>query len=266
VVAVARAGIELHHALAQGDVGHALAGYAAVFFGLWWAWVNFTWFASAYDIDDVPYRLATLVQITGVLVLAAGIPSAFDGNFTFAVIGYLIMRVALTFQWLRAAHNETGAARRAALRYAAGLVVVQTAWVVLLLLPDAFWVWGFVPLAVAELAVPAFAERAHETPWHPHHIGERYGLFTIIVLGETIAAATVAVQSAVAKSAVLGELLPIAAGGLLIVFAAFWIYFAAPIHEYLRSNRHWAVPLAGLAAAGAVAAGVYLASRQAQTD
>jgi low temperature requirement protein LtrA len=53
VVAVARAGIELHHALAQGDVGHALAGYAAVFFGLWWAWVNFTWFASAYDLSII---------------------------------------------------------------------------------------------------------------------------------------------------------------------------------------------------------------------
>lgn len=71
VVAVARAGIELRDALAQGHAGHALAGYAAVFFGLWWAWVNFTWFASAYDTGEVPYRLLTLVQMAGVLVFAA---------------------------------------------------------------------------------------------------------------------------------------------------------------------------------------------------
>ena len=76
VVAVARAASELHHALAQGDGGHALAGYAVVFFGLWWAWVNFTWFASAYDTDDVAYRLLTLLQMAGVLVYAAGIPAA----------------------------------------------------------------------------------------------------------------------------------------------------------------------------------------------
>jgi low temperature requirement protein LtrA len=56
VVAVARAASELAHALAHGQAGHALAGYAVVFFALWWAWVNFTWFASAYDTDDVPDR------------------------------------------------------------------------------------------------------------------------------------------------------------------------------------------------------------------
>ncbi|MGH3356359.1 MAG: low temperature requirement protein A, partial [Nocardioidaceae bacterium] len=68
VVAVAQAAAELHHALAEGAVGHAVAGYGAVFFGIWWAWMNFTWFASAYDTDDVPYRLLTLLQMGGVLV------------------------------------------------------------------------------------------------------------------------------------------------------------------------------------------------------
>ena len=44
-----------------------------VFFAIWWAWVNFTWFASAYDVDDLLYRLLTFVQIVGVLILAAGV-------------------------------------------------------------------------------------------------------------------------------------------------------------------------------------------------
>ncbi|WP_274559027.1 low temperature requirement protein A [Streptomyces spiramyceticus] len=241
VVAVAQAGARLVHAVAEGDAGHGITGYLFVFFAIYWAWVNFTWFASAYDCDDVPYRLATLVQIAGVLVLAAGVPRAFDhADYGIAVLGYLIMRVALTLQWLRAAHGETGAARSTALRFAAGLVVVQAGWVVLLWLPDAAWTWGFLLLAAAELAVPVFAEHRHETSWHPHHIAERYGLFTIIMLGETIAAATVAVQSAIDapdESAALDKLLPIAAGGLVIVFAAFWIYFAVPIHEHLASNR-----------------------------
>ncbi|MEU7579784.1 low temperature requirement protein A [Streptomyces sp. NPDC041068] len=267
VVAVAQAGARLVHAVAEGDPGHGVTGYLLVFFAIWWAWVNFTWFASAYDCDDVPYRLATLVQIAGVLVLAAGIPRAFENaDYTVAVIGYLIMRVALTFQWLRAARGESGAARQATLRYAGGLVLVQVGWVVLLLLPDAAWTWGFAPLVLAELAVPAFAERAHETPWHPHHIAERYGLFTIIMLGETIAAATVAVQSALDESAVLDELLPIAAGGLLIVFAAFWIYFATPIHEYLESDRQaflWAYGhYVIFGSAAAIGAGIEVAVEQ----
>lgn len=126
VVAIAQAGARLVHALAEGHPGTGVIGYFFVFFGVWWAWMNFTWFASAYDCDDVPYRIATLVQISGVLVYAAGVSQAFDENdWTVAVIGYIIMRVALTAQWLRAAAGERGAARASALKYAAGLVVCQ---------------------------------------------------------------------------------------------------------------------------------------------
>ncbi|WP_055588406.1 low temperature requirement protein A [Peterkaempfera griseoplana] len=267
VVAVAQAGIRLVHAQTTGHPAHGLAGYLSVFFAIWWAWVNFSWFASAYDCDDVPYRLATLVQICGVLVLAAGVPRAFEhADYGLAVVGYLIMRLVMTGQWLRAAHGETGPARTTALRYAAGLMVIQAGWVVLLLLPAGAWTPGFLLLVVCELSLPGYAEHARRTPWHPHHIAERYGAFTIITLGESVAAATVAVQSAVDETSELAELLPIAAGGLLIVFAAYWIYFAVPIHEHLASNRqsflwgygHYLV----FGSAAAIGAGIEVAVEQ----
>ncbi|MFD3720674.1 low temperature requirement protein A [Streptomyces sp. NPDC058674] len=264
VVAIAQCGARLVHALAEGHPGTGVIGYFFVFFGVWWAWMNFTWFASAYDCDDVPYRIATLVQIAGVLVYAAGVSRAFDENdWTVAVVGYLIMRVALTAQWLRAAAGESGPARTAALRYAAGLVVCQAGWVALLFAPDDLKRWLFLVLAAAELLVPVVAERGHQTPWHAHHIVERYGLFTIIVLGETISASTVAVKSALDEHEALGELLPIAAGGLLIVFAAWWIYFAVPMHERLTSNRE-AIPwgyghLLVFASGAAIGAGIEVA-------
>jgi hypothetical protein len=129
VVAVARAASQLHGALAEGQVGHALAGYATAFFGLWWAWVNFTWFASAYDTDDVPYRLLTLLQMAGVLVFAAGIPAAFQHfDYRTVVAGYVIMRLALVTQWLRAAHGDPDR-RAGTLRYAIGVTVVQLLWI-----------------------------------------------------------------------------------------------------------------------------------------
>ena len=82
VVAVAQAAGSLHHALVEDHLKQAALGYPMVFFAIWWAWMNFTWFSSAYDTDDVVYRLATLVQIAGVLILAAGVPRAFnDQNF-----------------------------------------------------------------------------------------------------------------------------------------------------------------------------------------
>ncbi|MET9642132.1 low temperature requirement protein A [Streptomyces syringium] len=238
VAAVAQAGRQLVHALAEGHPETGIPGYLMAFFAIWWAWVNFTWFSSAYDTDDVPYRVVTLVQMAGVLILAAGIPRALDGNdFTVVWFGYLVMRLALVTQWLRAAYSTRGEERRTALKYAAGVSLCQVGWLGLLLLPDDGKPWLFLGMAVAEMAVPAIAERRHTTGWHPHHIAERYGLFTIIVLGETVLAATVAVQSALDDDEALDTLLPIAGGGLLIIFAAYWIYFAVPIHLHLVSNR-----------------------------
>ena len=93
--------------------------------------MNFTWFASAYDTDDVPYRLLTLVQMAGVLVLAAGVPAAFGRRRLPAVtLGYLIMRVGLVAQWLRAGGRAPGSAARRRCRYAVGITVVQVGWLI----------------------------------------------------------------------------------------------------------------------------------------
>ncbi|MET7288651.1 low temperature requirement protein A [Streptomyces sp. NPDC005573] len=237
VVAIAQAGVQLVHSVAGGRPGQGVLDYAMVFFAIWWAWMNFTWFASAYDNDDVLYRVVTLVQISGVLVLAAGVSRAFDRHeFLLVWLGYAIMRVAMASQWLRAAGSATGPERSMDRRYAYGILLCQVGWLGLVVLPQSARPWVFLVMAVVELCVPLYAERAHSTSWHPHHIAERYGLFTIIVLGETIAAATAAVRSGADEHDALGSLLPIAAGGLLIVFSAWWIYFVVPIHGHLRGG------------------------------
>ena len=237
VVAVAQAAAELHHALAENHLGAGLAGYVAVFFAIWWAWMNFTWFASAYDTDDAPYRVLTLVQMAGVLVLAAGVPRAFEHyDFSIVVVGYVLMRIGLVAQWLRAAaaHPE---GRPATLRYAVGILIVQAGWIARLWAPG---VWGwitFVVLAIAEMAVPAWAEfRGRATMWHPGHIAERYGLFTIIVLGEVILATLTAVQSAFTEHGVSAPLIVVAVAALILVFAVWWIYFTGA-QAHLRTLR-----------------------------
>jgi low temperature requirement protein LtrA len=238
VVAVAFAAERLHHAISQNHAGQGAVAYLMVFFGIWWAWMNFTWFASAYDTDDVPYRLATFVQIAGVLVVAAGVPRAFDSrNFAVILLGYAIMRLALGAQWLRAAFTDP-ASRATALRYAIGIALCTVGWYGLLFVPAPAALPVFVVLALAELAVPVWAERPRPTPWHPGHIAERYGLFVIIVLGETVLSATVAVQSALDAGASRDSLVALAVGGLVIVFAMWWLYFDQPAHRILVDNRH----------------------------
>jgi low temperature requirement protein LtrA len=237
VVAVAQAASALHDQIAEDHVGDGVVGYAMVFFAIWWAWMNFTWFASAYDTDDVPYRLTTLVQIAGALILAAGVPDAMDGSdFAVITLGYVVMRLAMVTQWLRAAAADPPH-RRSSLRFAAAIAVVQLGWVLRLALPEGLGMASFLVLAAAELAIPIWAERAAPTSWHPGHIAERYGLFTLIVLGECVLASTLAIQSALAEDAALADLATTAAGGLLTVFGMWWLYFAKEASELLTSLR-----------------------------
>ena len=128
VVAVAFAGAGLHHALAEGHAIHGLQSYGTAFFIIWWAWMNFSWFASAYDTDDVRYRLTVFVQLLGALVIAAGMPSVFEGNFVIGTVGYTLMRVGTVAQWLRAAKSDP-ARRVTNMRYVKGLIAVQLCWI-----------------------------------------------------------------------------------------------------------------------------------------
>jgi low temperature requirement protein LtrA len=241
VIAVARVANELRNALEQEQTGHALAGYAMVFFALWWAWVNITWFASAYDTDDVPYRLATLLQMAGVLVLVAGIPAAFEHfDYFLFVMGYVIIRLALVAQFLRAARSHPEG-RAGTLRYAAGITGVQLGWIGWLALPRPAWVAGLVVLVAVELAVPAWAQfGGRATPWHAGHIAQRYRNFTIIVLGEVISAIAAAVDDAVTDRRASPSLLTIAAAGLVLVFALWWSYFKQRPVEDIRQSLRWA--------------------------
>ena len=239
VVAVAVAAGSLHHALALGHLD-GLVNYGVAFFGIWWAWVNYSWFASAYDTDDVVFRLLTFVIMTGVLVLAAGIPAVSGDRHDFRVLvaGYVVMRLALVPLWLRVAHDQPEC-RRTARRYAAGVALAQVLWVLRTwLLPHGVWGWiVFAALVALELAVPWFAERAGPgTPWHRHHISERYQLFTIIVLGEVLLAGTTAISAALEAEHVTGALVAVIVGALLVVFGLWWIYFRRPLVESLSAR------------------------------
>jgi low temperature requirement protein LtrA len=267
VVAIASAAAELHHAISEAHVGAGVLGYLVVFFAIWWAWINFTWFASAYDCDDALYRLLTVVKMAGVLVLAVGVPAAFESfDIGTVVLGYTIMRIAMIALWLRAAREDPAHApvTRA---YAAGLAVIQLLWIALVFVP-APWVFiGFVVLVIGEVSLPPLAESREVdaetsptggTTWHAEHIAERYGLLTLIVLGEVILGITGAFGPALSERGFSIPLLLLGIGGLLVVVGIWWIYFLAGDDEGLTSLRvaltwgygHYVV-FAGIAAVGA---------------
>jgi len=110
----------------------------------------------------VPYRLLTMVQMTGVVAFAAGVPAGLgELDFTVITLGYVVMRVALIAQWLRAAGGDPDG-RPAALRYTVGVGVVQIGWLLRLALASPWDGVALVVLIAAELLVP------HWAPGSPH--------------------------------------------------------------------------------------------------
>lgn len=261
VIAVSIAATNLHDTMTAGYLGDGLAKYLVVFFAIWWAWMNFTWFGTSFDNDDWLYRVMTIVQMGGVLVLAAGIGPVFaEGDFTVAVLGYVLMRIVMIAQWLRASRHA-GRARRTTIVYACGIGIVQVLWVAWMFVDDpAVSLVGIAILILAEIGIPVIAELRVRTPWHPHHITERYGCFTIIVLGESLLASANGVFGAFADSEDIVPLVSLGVLSLIVTAAMWWIYFWPPHHRgisgFLGTLKYGYGHFFIFAAAGAFSAGV----------
>jgi low temperature requirement protein LtrA len=69
VVAVAALARGLHD---QPNLGGMLR-FLGLFVPVWWSWMIFTWYATAFDNDDVPYRVTLFVAMLSILGLAASV-------------------------------------------------------------------------------------------------------------------------------------------------------------------------------------------------
>ena len=276
VAAFSVAGGQLAHGVAGGHAGSAVVAFAVCMLSIIWAWVNYSWFASAFDTDDWLFRLLTLVQMAGVVVLAIGIPQLFEsvehGEHLHApvmVFAYVVMRVALIAQWLRSAGDPRY--RAAAISYAVTVGLAQVGWILLIVVLDLPLVASLVCMALMwglELTGPLLAERKSAaehggTPWHPHHIAERYSLLTIITLGESVVGTLAAAQEISANVGWSFDTVVVIAAGLSMSFALWWTYFLLPSGPVLAARRQkvngWAyghIPM--LAAIAAVGAGLHV--------
>jgi low temperature requirement protein LtrA len=246
VVAFGTAADQLAHFIAEDHVWAGVGGFAFASFAVSWAWLNYSWFASAYDTDDWVFRLATMVQMVGVIVLSLGLPQMFASidhggtlNNGVMVAGYVVMRVSLVFLWLMVARHDPAHAP-AAHTYVAVIGTAQVGWIALAIadLPIGTTFALLSVLLAVELVGPWVAEQRSPTPWHPHHIAERYSLLVIITLGEVILGTVAALNAVVHGEAgwsVDAALLAVAGVGL--AFGCWWMYFAVPWAEVLVQHR-----------------------------
>ena len=247
VVAFSAAGAQTAHLLELGHWMPAIGGFLFAVFAIWWAWINYSWLASAYDNDDIFFRVATMVEMLGVLVLALGLPDLFhsldEGEHVdngVVVAGYVVMRVATIALWLRVAKHDA-ARRRTAFTYAVAVAVIQLGWIVLIFvnLPLGPTLALTAVLVALELLAPYVAERGPEggTPWHAHHIAERYGLLVIITLGEIILGTILAISAVIDAQEWSVEAVAVAFGGTALAFGLWWVYFTMPSGKVLHRFR-----------------------------
>ncbi|GAB4086491.1 low temperature requirement protein A [Myceligenerans cantabricum] len=295
VVGFGVAGEQAAHLMAEGHTGTAVIGFAFSMFAVCWAWINFTWFASAFDTDDWFYRVTTMVQMTGVVVLALGLPEMFHSldaggllHNEVMVAGYVVMRLAMLVQWLRAA-RQAPEHRASCYGYVRTLVVTQAGWVALAVTPTGaatFFAVG-AALVVVEMAGPWIAERvipvaaeqaateragrepdragSRGTPWHAHHIAERYGLLAIITLGEGVIGTVASLSAVVEHQGWTLDAALVAFAGMALTFGLWWTYWITPAAEMLHAHRErsfvWGYGhIVVYAALAAVGAGLHVAA------
>lgn len=261
VIAIAATVAGLHHALAADHFADGIVGFFFSFFMIWIAWLNYTWFASAYDDGSVLFRILSMGIMFGALVLAAGIPSIFAGGSAYVTVtGFIIMRLCLVILWLAAARGDPKHSH-VAQRYALGLTLVQLYWTIAVFavpLDSNLTMLLFVIGVLIELSIPAFAENAGTSPWHKHHIVERHSLLNIIVLGECFLATVMALQASTGHGHVSWDLVKIGVLASIITFILWALYFSEQEHLKTIEKKHtmiWGYGHFALFAAGAATGG-----------
>jgi len=263
VVAIA----QLAHEVA---LDHSLRGFgvfAALYLPVFLAWQGFSFYADRFDTDDIVFRLVLFCAMLAIAALAIQIPNTAHGDSTGFVLAYIVLRSLMVGLYLRS-YRHVHAARPLIARYAWEYSIAIGIWAVSLAFaaPARYVLWG---IAIAwELSVPTLARRLFTAiPVHASHVPERFALFTIIVLGETIV--VVALGTAGSEWAFAAAV--VAALGFVVAAAIWWVYFGSGGEVTMCSTpglilvfTHAHIPL--LAALTATSAGIALAIEDASSD
>jgi low temperature requirement protein LtrA len=233
VAAVAQVGTRLTADYSFQSLG-PIAGLLLL---IWWAWSGYAMFATRFDADDGVNRAITFLQMIAVIFMAANADGSLDSPSSAGfVAAYAVMRLALAWQYLHASHARPS--RAFAREQGMAIAVVATVWLCSSLAPlplrYALWVIAL----CSEMATAALAARHTESvPPDAAHLPERLGLFTLILLGESIVAVMKGIQSQPEwPVAAIGT----AFLGIGVIFGSWWWYFevaAAAAERHVRCRE-----------------------------
>jgi low temperature requirement protein LtrA len=204
---------------------HSAGGFlrfAALFIPVYVAWQGYMAYATRFDTDDLAFRAAYFAAMLAIAAMAVLIDDVARGEHSagFAVAYVVLRSIMLALYWR--AWRAVPEARALIRFYGFGYAVGAALWIVSLVFPTP---WRYVVWVVAqaiELSLPPLSTRLHRRiPTSPRHLPERWALFTLIVLGESIVAVAISTSDAEWSftSAAAGVL------GFGAVAAVWWLYF-----------------------------------------
>ena len=206
----------------SGDYSPAgICRFAVLFIPVWWAWAGHTFYLSRFDTEDLWHRLLTMVQMIAVASLAVHVPGALGSTSTGFALSYAAVRFILVAEYVRAGRHIP-VVLPLTRRYAYGFGSAAAIWALSVLVPVTwrYWFWGVA--LVVDFAAPLTAGQLHvRFPPHLSHLPERFGLFTIIVIGEAVVSVVFGIgRNGLTMVQALSGIM-----GMLIAFALWWGYF-----------------------------------------
>ena len=198
--------------------------FMVLLFVVWWAWTGETTFQNRYVVDDITHRFLVLLQMCGVAAMGLSVNGAFDELSVQFALSFVLVRALLALMWVRVyrSHPES---RGLSVGYMIGFAGGIAIWLVSTVLPeDSRWIaW----LAAIVFEIVFFGKPSlmvHTRAWAPddHHFLERFGIFTIIVLGEAFVKV---LDDAQGTSLGVDQILS-GVSLLTLLFAVWWIHFS----------------------------------------
>jgi len=218
VISVAELVHRLGHHVSVVEVGQ----FIALFVPVWWCWVGHTVYATRFDTDDMIHRLLTFTMMFAAAIMAMQIPTAFKTGSSGFAAGYVLARLCLLMLYIRA-RRHVPEAREMTTLYLSGFGLGALCWLVSLLFPSPqrfiLWAAGIgIDFIIPWLGRKTILQKA---PLDTSHFPERFGLFTIIVIGETILAVVSGLSDAVWRwSSITAAIM-----AFILAVSIWWLYF-----------------------------------------
>ncbi|MEP6924241.1 MAG: low temperature requirement protein A [Pyrinomonadaceae bacterium] len=228
---------ELAHVLALNISLIGVLAYSLMFIAGWWLWIGGTYYNDRFETEDVSHRLSTFLQIIPVVALAAFVHDGLGKLSVQFALAYAAGRILILLLWLRGGwHNQHF--QPVAYSYAVGFTFSAALWIGSIFVPAP---WRFVMWAVGlviDLITPFFTVKQQEKlpALSSSHLPERFGLFTIIVLGEAMAGV---VRGIAAAPQLTVRIALTATLGIAIAFGLWWIYFDFVGRRFAKPHVAW---------------------------